>query len=164
MLGLSTNANAEKPKDKNEKQPEDGEVVIELGWMAPIEHLVSHCRKTKNALAVVVTNNAKHDIEFGIAADLGSAAFDLSQRKRTSGYHPFFWLPCEAGGHSQVLILGANNESEVASRIRGIEPSYVMIASKEMMTEGIRNILTAHLGRRQGSESHVYDYIPPFRA
>lgn len=124
-----------------------------------LHKMVQHCRDTRNALAIVM-------VDIRRMAEEGGAWYKLQTRvlpawKRGCGLvfthtrmnpatkDSYIWIGNRFGGWSRVLLLSMPHDSLVADRMRGMEPSFVLVDEAQTLeTDNYFKHVVQQLGRR----------------
>jgi hypothetical protein len=147
----------------------DGERGSGKTWIA-LHKLVDHCYRELNALALII-------VEVTSMAEEGGAWYKLNheilpQWKEAIGLEfsepgmhatsrkPFVWIENRHGTGSRVVCLSMPVDSYVADRIKGQEPSYIMVdEAQTLRSPTYFTSVVQQLGRRnniEGKQQIVY--------
>ena len=125
-----------------------------------LHKLVRHCYENQNALAVILVpvrsmatkGGAWDKLQNQILPEwkegLGIQTTDVV---KDSQHNEFFWIENRFGGWSQVVLMSAPHAGQLRLRIRGLEPSFVLV--DELTSCDARDYwqaVAAQVGRRPG--------------
>lgn len=135
-----------------------------------LHKLVEHCYLNRNALAIIIVGVKRQAEEGGAWHKLTAEVLpiwrdgnrnkegklidegiglEFTEPKTNTAKDVFIWVSNKWGGWSRILLLSMPVESFVADRIKGMEPSFVLVDEAQTLeTEVYFTAVIQQLGRR----------------
>lgn len=134
-----------------------------------LHKLVEHCYLNQNALAILIvgvkrqaeeggawfklTNLVLPQWESGLGFDPGQGEF-YTEPKTNTAKDIFIWMRNIMGGWSRILLLSMPVVGFVADRVKGLEPSFVLVDEAQTLeNDTYFSAVVQQLGRRPGITS-----------
>lgn len=144
-----------------------GERASGKSWIA-VQKLVKHCYENFNALAIIIVGVKRQALEGGVWYRLETDILPMWKRnvgmqytdtKTNSVKDTFCFVSNRYGGWSRILLLSMPVESFVSDRVKGMEPSLVLIDEAQALgSDDYFSKIVQQLGRRQmiqGNQQYI---------
>lgn len=101
-----------------------------------VDALVDHCRENFNALALIIVLTGRQGEEGGVWFKLNhmilpewkaGCGISYTEPKTNKYKDVFIWISNRHGGWSRVVLLSMPFEGFVADRIKGMEPTFILV-------------------------------------
>src|ERR1041385_4755660 len=123
--------------------------------------LVDHCRENFNARALVIVptgrqgeeGGAWHKLNTFIRAEWEQGGQTLFTEPRQNKYKDtYIWISNKYGGWSRVVLISMPFEGFVAPRVKGIEPTFVLVDEAQTLET---DTYFKHLVQQLGRDVHI---------
>jgi hypothetical protein len=124
---------------------------------AGIHALIEHCRENRNARALVIVLTGRQGEEGGAWYKLNHFALpewhrgcglEYTEPKTNKYKDVFIWISNRHGGWSKVVLLSMPFEGFVADRIKGMEPTFILVdEAQTLQTDTYFTSIVQQLGR-----------------
>jgi hypothetical protein len=128
-----------------------------LGLLA----LVDHCRENRNARGLIIVPTGRQAEEGGVWHKLNTDIRDDYERNgnalftepRSNRYKDIYiWISNKFGGWSRVILVSMPYEGFVAPRVKGIEPSFILVDEAQVLES---DTYFKHLVQQLGRDRHI---------